>query len=123
MSDEDDSVGFYAYETKRRASATLRLDERCSFFAEAMLRMVEQALAERRIRQRTGDFLSDLERELMHSGDGGEPRAAQQLSKPSPGRVAVGMVGDDGAAARGAWSNRPHGVLAAAVRGNDGDSL
>ena len=63
MSDEDNSVGFYAYETKRWASATLRLDEHCSFFSEAMLRIVAQALAERRTRQRTGDFLSNLENE------------------------------------------------------------
>ena len=46
MADKDDSVGFYAYNTKRWASATLRLDERCRFFDEAMLRAVEQALAE-----------------------------------------------------------------------------
>ena len=46
LADKDDSVGFYAYNTKRWASATLRLDERCRFFDEAMLRAVEQALAE-----------------------------------------------------------------------------
>ena len=41
LADKDDSVGFYAYNTKRWASATLRLDERCRFFDEAMLKSVE----------------------------------------------------------------------------------
>ena len=34
LADKDDSVGFYAYDTKRWASATLKLDERCRFFDE-----------------------------------------------------------------------------------------
>ena len=90
LADEDDSVGFYAYDTKRWASATLKLDERCKFFGEAMLRMVEQALAERQAQKRSRDFLSNLERQLMHSNDGGGLQAARQPPKPSPGRVAVG---------------------------------
>ena len=83
MADEDGSVGFCAYDTKRWASATLKLDERCKFFSEATLRMVEQALEAGRKRSR--DFLSNLERELMHSNDGGGPRAARQPTTPLPG--------------------------------------
>ena len=44
-----------------------------------MLKAVEQALAERRSHSR--DFLSNLERELMHTG-GGEPQAEQQRARP-----------------------------------------
>ena len=75
------NVGLYAFDVGRFASATVRLDERCTFFDEAVLKHVEGMLAESRREKKES---MKRAREVLDAPPPGLPPAGRSDSPPPP---------------------------------------
>ena len=94
--------GLYAYDTERWASATLRLDERCAFFGEAVLERLE---GEARARRETARVLGEL---FPPPAMRPPPELEQAAAPPPPTRPATSTAtSSDGAryVFGGVWIN------------------